>query len=438
MGRLLLIVPLCIVMMAPSLEAQSVKTLQKELQRAIKKEEFDKLPDIIRRLGETGDEKAAKVLVAAIGILPEGWGVEEAINALIALGSENVESSFKKLVKKKRIDDTVGAVVVAVAEKFDDEASEEWLVACLEKGTDFVARSAVPAVVARKSKLAIPALIDLLERLGFQPSTASYRVRDALVALTGQDFESIEDWRKFWKANEASLDPKNLDQDGPTGVARKMPGTYKPPTFFDVEILSNRVVFVVDVSGSMQLWDKDASGGDGGDWKKRKRIVRLQKQLTEVVEKLPESAEFNIIAFSDWTKRFEKKPVRATRKVKKKALEFIRGLRPSGATFTDDALVEALAEAQVDTIVLLTDGVPSRMGQKSRDLMASIPERIKRLNFLSKVIIHTFGFIGEGELPPGTPSAPPNPDDENLTPEEFEEFLRKIAEQNGGKFSKVE
>ena len=188
----------------------------------------------------------------------------------------------------------------------------------------------------------------------------------------------------------------------------------------------------------MDLWDKDSTGGDGGDWEKRKRIHRLKKQLTEVVEKLPESAFFNIIAFSDWTKRFEKKPVPANRKSKKKALEFIRGMRPGGATFTDDALVEALAEPHADTIVLLTDGVPSRMGQKSRDLMASIPERIKRLNFLSKVIIHTFGFIGEGELPPGTQPRPPSPDDENLTPEEFEEFLRKLAEQNGGKFEKVE
>ena len=436
--RLLLLACLGLILVTPALEAQSVKVLQKELQHALKKEEYDKLPDIMRRLGDSGDEKAAKVLVASIRVFPDGHGVEAAIAALIKLGPEKVGPTFKSLVKKSRIDDTIAAVVVAVTSEFEDEASEEWLVACLEKGSALVQRSAVPAVVARRSKLAIPVLIDLLDKLGFQPSTASYRVRDALVALTGRDFESIEDWNKFWKANEASVDPKSLDDGGTTGVARKKPGSYTPPTFFDVEILSNRVVFVVDVSGSMQLWDKDASGGDGGDWKKRKRIVRVQKQLTEVVEKLPESAYFNIIAYSDWTKRFEKKPVRATRKVKKNALEFIRGLRPSGATFTDDALVEALAEQQVDTIVLLTDGVPSRMGQKSRDLMESIPERIHRLNFLSKVIIHAFGFIGEGELPPGSSPPPPNPDDENLTPEEFEAFLRKIAEQNGGKFTKVQ
>ncbi len=422
------------------LEAQSVSQLSKQLQFAIKKEDYATVTTVLGQLGASGDEKAATVIIGALGTLPLGEGMEAAIEALIELGPENVASTFEKLLKKKQLDDTVGAVIVTVASKFKDDKSETWLLDCLERGSNFVTRNAVPAVVERKSKNAIPVLIDRLEKVGFSPSTESYQLRDALVALTANDFEGIEDWRQWWEVNQASIDPKNLDKDsgGTTGVARKLPGGYRLPEFFGVEILSNRVMFVVDTSGSMQLWDKDKNGGDGGDWRKRRRMVRVQEQLKKVISDLPDTAFFNIIAFSDSVKRFQNQTVPANKSWKKKGLAFVEGMQPNGATFTDDALVAAFEEHELDTIVLLSDGAPSRQGQKSRDLMAKILEQVHKANLLAKATLHSFGFTDEGELPPGQQKPKPGPDDEKLTPQDFEEFLTKLAVENGGKFTKIE
>ena len=437
-ARPLLLIMTALLLFDAPIQAQSVSNLQKQLQRAIKNEDYDVVDNVLMRLGNSDDPKAAKVIVAALGILPLGEGLEAAIDALAALGSENVSDTFEKLLKKRRLDDTVGAVIVNVASKFDDEQSEEWLLDCLNRGSDFVVRNTIPAVVERKSKNAIPVLIDRLDKVGFAPSTESYQTRDALVALTGRDFDNTEDWRKWWSANQDSIDPKNLDKaEGMTGVERKLPGGYRPPQFFGVEILSNHVVFVVDTSGSMELWDKDESGGDEGNWRARRRIARVKKQLQETIEKLPESAHFNIIAFSDSVKRFQKKTVPASRKWKKKGLDFVTGMQANGATFTDDAMKAAFEEHDVDTIVLLSDGAPTRMGKKSRILMRQILEQVHKANILAKATLHVFGFTGEGEMPPGRQRPPPAPDDEDIEPEEFEEFLQKLATENGGKFTKI-
>ena len=48
----------------------------------------------------------------------------------------------------------------------------------------------------------------------------------------------------------------------------------------------------------------------------------------------------------------------------------------------------------------------------------------------------TFGFVGAGELPPGQRRGGGGGDDD-LKPEDFENFLRKLAEDNDGKFNAI-
>lgn len=424
-----------------AIEAQSVSQLGRVITKAAKKQDYDTIKEALGKLGDTGDKKAAGVIVKSLGLVPIAEIFDAAVDALVVLGSENVGPTFEKLMKKKRPDSTPLVVIVSVAEKMDDDTSEDWILTCLEKGDNFVARNAIPVLEKRRSKKAIPILIDMLEKVGLDPSTESYRVRDALVSLTGYDFDSIEDWRNFWETRKDTLDPKNLDKEfeGPTGLARKMPGTYKPPEFFGVEILSNRIVFVVDVSGSMNLWDKTEDGGGEENWRERRRMTRVKEQMKAVVSKMPPKSTFNIIRYSDSVVGWQKKgAVPASAKFKKSALKWIDGMNPTGATWTDRGLERAFQEKDVDTIILLSDGAPTRLGEKSKALMEQIHEQVTKMNKLAKVTLHTFGFVGEPEYPPGqSPPSGGGGGDEDLKPEDFENFLRKLAEDNDGKFTAI-
>lgn len=413
------------------------------LARAAKAEDFDKIRDILGQLGESDDKKAPRVVLDALNAAPLHEVADAAIEALARLGTDHCKKHFDKILGRKKNDPRILATVIAVAEKLEGEQAEQWLVKGLETEIYFVYRNAIPPLVERRSKIAIPALIDLLEKVGIRPNTQSYSIRDALVSLTGQDFESIDDWRSFWEIQGPDFDPKKLGgNEGTTGVVRERPKGFTPPKFFDVEVLSSRVVFVVDISGSMKLWDPgEEKIGSGPDWKTRERMARVKHHLSEAVRNLPNYATFNIVAYS-WQNRIfnAKGSVPADKRWKKKALEFIEGLHADGPTHTDDALEWAFEDPKVDTMFVLTDGAPSRENRKTKELMAEILEMVRKRNRIAKVKVFTFGFEEEGKYPPGMNPPPPSgrdDDEDEPTLQDFIDFLKRLAEDNGGQYTPV-
>ncbi|MCA8963190.1 MAG: hypothetical protein KDC38_21860, partial [Planctomycetes bacterium] len=90
---------------------------------------------------------------------------------------------------------------------------------------------------------------------------------------------------------------------------------------------------------------------------------------------------------------------------------------------------------EIDTIVLLSDGCPSKAGHKWKELIEKILVDVPKWNALPKIEIDTFGFEGEGELPPGQQRGKPDPEDPK--PEDLIAFLKKLAEDSGGKYTPV-
>lgn len=443
--RTCLALAVCMLLVPSTLPAKfSAKKATAAIRKAAKGEDYEQLNKILVELGKSDDPKATPVVLSALSQVPPHEVLEAAIAALVQLGVDNVQSSFDKICKSRKTNEELLAVVVAVAGELQGDAPDEWLVRGVESRSYYVYRNAIPSLVARKSKKAVPALIDLLDHVGYKQSAESYVIRDALIALTGLDFEAIEDWRKWWKGNGESFDPTKLDEGGKTAVARKKPGEiegYKTPKFFGVEVLSSRIVFVVDVSGSMQMWDEEAEKVPGvkPEWKQRERLTRVKHHLQEAVQALPDYTWFNIISFSWKEKKFNPVSVQATAKWKKKARDWISALRADGPTNTLDALEQAFEDKGVDTIFLLSDGAPTGENKKTKDLMAEILESVAKRNRLAKIKIYTFGFEGEGKLPPGQRRGPPpaNPDPDAVTLEDLIDFLKKLATDSGGAYEPV-
>ncbi|MGE3166291.1 MAG: VWA domain-containing protein [Planctomycetota bacterium] len=426
--------------LVPVANAANLPKARAAIQAAEKAKNYEEIRNILGHLGASEDEKAVALIVDTLTRVPIQEINEASVDAFVALGSERCAKTFDKLFKGKNLDERILVIVLAAAQKMNDPTSEGWLVKAVESGQYFLYRTSVPVLVERRSKLAIPALIDLLDKVGYNASTESYQIRDALLSLTGNDMESIADWRRFWDEQGATFDPRSVGKEtGRSGVDRTKPKGFKQPKFFDVEVLSDRVVFVVDVSGSMRMWDADAAQvGEGPEHRTKERLARLKFQLEKAIVDLPEHAHFNVIAYGWSTKSFNPTAVPATAQWKKKAAEFVRNLKADGLTPTDDAMRLAFEDTAVDTIFLLSDGHPTRQGKKSKDLMAAILEDTRKRNRVAKVKIFTLGFEGEGSYPPGTSPPPPGKDDDdNPTTADLVDFLKKLAEENGGTYSPV-
>jgi Ca-activated chloride channel homolog len=127
------------------------------------------------------------------------------------------------------------------------------------------------------------------------------------------------------------------------------------------------VVFVLDVSGSMQDDDK---------------MEKARRALLFGVRGLQPDDRFNVIAFSGDTRLMETGLVRADRAGKARGVEFVQSLRARGGTNINEALVEALGQfpragSRPRLLVFITDGLPT-VGVTGVDRILANVEQARR------------------------------------------------------------
>ncbi len=111
------------------------------------------------------------------------------------------------------------------------------------------------------------------------------------------------------------------------------------------------VCFVIDTSGSM-------AGG---------KLEQAKKALAFCVENLNDTDRFEVLRFSTEVEPLFGEVLTASPENRKRAMDFLKGLKPLGSTAIDDALRKALAlfparvagAARTPTIIFLTDGRPT-------------------------------------------------------------------------------
>ncbi|MEM7166803.1 MAG: VWA domain-containing protein [Planctomycetota bacterium] len=434
--RLLIVVVLSMGSATPLL-AGEFDDLRRKLGRAVQQKDTAVARDAIRDLGRSDHAEAADAILRVLPFLPDAEVADVVLAALRRLGEERLNASVESLLGKKQPDLLVVGTVFIVAEDWRGSISEKWLFDGLRHRDQAVQGKAVSGLRKRRSKAAVPLLIDELRELQGERSQLAYAVRQALIAITGHDFEAIEDWDSWWKVNGASFDPNKVEE-GATGVIRRKPDPDRDvPRFFGVEIVSRKVLFLIDTSGSMRAFDplQEEAGGTGSDWRIRQRIYRARTQLAAAVQKLPGDARFNIISYDDKFQVFSSKGlVPASKKWKKRATNFAEGLKAGGQTHTDVAFDQAFSDRNVDTIILLTDGAPYHSKEVgSRILIPQIIEQVRKLNKLRRLKIYTLGFEGRGIYPPGDERAGQSTGGGTR----MVEFLKQLAKEHRGQYAPI-
>jgi len=284
---------------------------------------------------------------------------------------------------------------------------------------ELVRASAYAAAVDVAGARAIPALID---RLDVEEGRLRTDVDQALQRLTGRNFHgNVPLWRAFWDEHGEGFEvPEATAVDDGEAEGAGL-------TFFGIRTESERVLFVLDVSGSMAFSTdprvdgrnpRDPSNYPRGDEIDRMSVARAD--LTKALTGLEDGGLFNLVLYASDVWTWQDELVEMEDEVRAEVVEFIRSLEPGGGTNIYGALwvafgligVESAAEGEwteptVDTIYFLSDGQASvGLTTKTDEILAFVQDR----NRTAGVVIHTIGLGGGHDAV----------------------LLRRLAEENGG------
>lgn len=370
--------------------------------------------EIARAIEKVRDPKAVEFLLKkALKKLRKSDLTEEVARAVVsALTHADQELVGKMLLKEARNKKEPAARVFAL----------EWLGRVKPGGAVEIAAEALAAresVVRRAAIRCMRSLDDpscvkpLIEALRLARGLEPLEIEAILHYYTGNDFQgSHAIWMKWWADHgEAWLKSEELEErHRPSKAARKADGTY----FYGLKTESERIVFVLDRSGSMQTpasAESKKAGEEGEGIEGDTKIDVAKSQMIWSIEHLPKNVYFNVVFYATEVEAWKEAPemVPATKENKAAAVAWVKEITAEGSTALFDALLKALEYADnlsekdptqggCDTIFLLSDGSPTKEGGQvvvaGKDLEDAWG-RVKHANEIFQCVIHTVG-IGRG------------------------------------------
>lgn len=272
---------------------------------------------------------------------------------------------------------------VALAELRTEAALAE-LYRMLADADHLVQREALQQVGNLRRKETLPALIG---RINGARGRMRVELLTVLRLITGEDHgSSYERWKRWWDAEGAAFEvpPYNKAYLAERERERRRKSGDTVSTFYGLQVVSERVCFIMDISGSME----EQSGG-------QRRIDAAKEQLLGALEGYPDKALFNVIFFASDAFSWSDELVKMGKKTREEALEYVTRQKPGGGTAVFDALELAFEDRRIDTIYLLTDGDPSagRITDPGR-----IREEVKRWNTTRHVEVHGIAVGKESPL----------------------------------------
>jgi len=288
--------------------------------------------------------------------------------------------------------------------------------------------AAAYALAAAARAEGVGPLVDALVRERDR-SRAQREIARALARLTGQNFGiDLELWKRWWKANrdrvlagEIELGKGNPDGSG------KADGRDQG-FFYGIPQRELRIIYVFDASGSMEVsmknprWIGDQPVPARDD--EERRFDAAMREMLRATKTLAKGSSYAVILFSDHVDALHDALVAATPEEHARLTNALARAGPSGSTNVYEALEYALrlanvqpgakGEPKADAIYLLSDGSPTDAKGKVEAIERTL-QAVRGWNALGKVAIHTVGIGAQHNA----------------------EFLRALAEQNGGEYHAV-
>ncbi len=310
------------------------------------------------------------------------------VHALADRKDKESLEDMEKLLEKTKDDDVRRAVLEGISTIYDGE--NEWVERLIEyasvESTDL--RNAALLELARLGRrntmdvfkerlghsnwstrlIALGALEDMREAEFLRPiidqmQNESGRMlvefADALFRLTGKPFgRRATSWSR-WLMDDpdsvAVIPLSEVDEMLAEEEDRRLK-QISNAEFFGIRIESHRVLFIIDVSGSMNEPVRPRYYGESGNV----RIDVAKEELKKALNALEPTALFNIAPFSgDVESWLEEGIATSGEMVREEAIEYVDRLGAAGGTNLYGSLDFAFEDPDIDTIFLLSDGEPS-------------------------------------------------------------------------------
>ena len=376
----------------------------------------------------------------------KSWEVRRrALHAIVATGGADVPERILPLCS-----DAEPAVRCSALDALTALASDKAVqpaIALLSDPVWQVRKSAVDALTKLRSKDAVQPLI---ARLEIEEGVLVPEMAEALANLTGKEFGAdVAKWKAWWAESGPTFTLPDAGaiaylrqkREARTGPARSTFEKSGVAEFTGIQTKSRSILFVIDVSGSMEALVTEKQRFEGGNYPSYARIDIVKTELQRTIDHLEPFVNFNVLSFATDIDPWKKQLVPANILNKSAAKEWVGRLQAIGGSSKEDlasvglagsaslekgktntygALMAALQVkpdakpgdkgymVDVDTIFFLSDGRPTVGGFVDPD---DILREVAAANDLRKVVIHTIA-IGEFQ----------------------KDFMRKIAEQNRGVF----
>ena len=396
---------------------------------------------LLAALREGAYDGTQELLVELLG--DRAWTVRRrAIQALRALGGDEVAASIEPLCVDREPGVRCAALDALAA--LDSERVIARALADLDHDVWQVRASAIAALGRVRRLEAIEPLIARMER---EPGRLIADIGQSLERLTGRAYgERVELWRGFWEGVRARYElPTDEELQRLRERRAERAAHYEVraqgAAFLDVSTPSQAIVFVIDVSGSMENLVMDRERFAAGGYPSMKRMDIVKTELARTIERLDKHTRFNVVTFATDVRLWKKDLVPANVLNRKSAVDFALRLEAigghskehlaaaglvgtanleGGKTNTFDALMTGLGfdpgadpqkddyAIELDTIFFLSDGRPSH--GRFVDPVEILRE-VRAANELRRVVIHTMA-IGQFK----------------------KDFMRRLASENGGVF----
>ncbi len=363
-------------------------------------------PKLLKRIRKGLRDKQEEVVVATV-------------DALIARRDRESIEDLEKLFEKTKLDGVRAAALRGLSALYDGE--NEWVVRLkgLTAAEDLDIRNAALAEIARlgrrnmdelyiekladenwstrlialralESRRDASVLAPIIARMPQEQGRMAIEFGETLFRLTGQAFgarpSSWERWLASTPIDEIEIVPEAELETIVAATEERKLRQISSAAFFGVRIESHRVLFILDVSGSMNEPMRAEYVGELG----RPRIDVAKEELAQAIQSLDAGALFNIAPFSGGVDSWlEEGVVGADDYSREDALVYIDRLGAAGGTNLYGSLEFAFDDPDVDTIFILSDGEPSVGDIIDPQL---IREAIAERNATRNVVINTIAF----------------------------------------------
>ncbi len=392
---------------AGELSRREVAEIKRDMGKAAAESRWDSVGELLAKLAADDDKKTFKFMVKVVEKSPPQYELHLVLRDAVArMSDKGVQREVEKEATRSKSPLVRRALVLHLA------GQQRWevLIEALGDDDEQVAALAAWRLIDSRVEAAVEPMIATMERLERDKAGIWDVLRNGLGQLLGGRSQLAIEYRSRWevlqgKGGLSAVEREEKPAEAPAGELRS------GVRLFGREIDCTRVVFVLDVSGSMEAIDPDQADYDddlssrtrGGESQGREekqgltRLERAKRQLKKVLEHLPASYQVNIVAYSSrvkiWRANEGDRPPQLhplTDGNRREAIDFVEQFRADGTTATDLALLRAFDVENLRCVYLLSDGFATHDGQNKipteqiLDVVAGVKER--------HITVHTLGF----------------------------------------------